>query len=141
MVLVMAPISLKPNEFQLGYLRTRDRSRLFGGERGIDSKRDCISRFDPCGAPAAVQIASQFVEPRVLIKPPFQTDIKKPRVAGLFYVWRRERDSNPRCAINVYSLSRGALSTSQPSLRKVYKLPRNNPIHKAITRQSNEIKR
>ena len=32
--------------------------------------------------------------------------------------WRRERDSNPRYAINVYSLSRGALSTTQPSLRR-----------------------
>ena len=31
--------------------------------------------------------------------------------------WRRERDSNPRWAINPYSLSRGALSTTQPSLR------------------------
>ena len=34
--------------------------------------------------------------------------------------WRRERDSNPRYAINVYSLSRGALSTTQPSLRYIY---------------------
>ena len=33
--------------------------------RGIDSKRDCNSRFDPpAGAPVAVQIAAQFVEPR-----------------------------------------------------------------------------
>ena len=31
--------------------------------------------------------------------------------------WRRDRDSNPGYAINVYSLSRGALSTTQPSLR------------------------
>ena len=31
--------------------------------------------------------------------------------------WRRERDSNPRRAFNPYSLSRGALSTTQPSLR------------------------
>jgi len=28
--------------------------------KGIDSKRDCISRFDPCGAPAAVQNAGAF---------------------------------------------------------------------------------
>ena len=34
--------------------------------------------------------------------------------------WRRERDSNPRYAINVYSLSRGALSTTQPSLRILF---------------------
>ncbi len=31
--------------------------------------------------------------------------------------WRRERDSNPRRGISPYSLSRGALSTTQPSLR------------------------
>ena len=32
-------------------------------------------------------------------------------------MWRRERDSNPRRGISPYSLSRGALSTTQPSLR------------------------
>ncbi len=31
--------------------------------------------------------------------------------------WRRGRDSNPRRAFNPYSLSRGALSTTQPPLR------------------------
>ena len=31
--------------------------------------------------------------------------------------WRRERDSNPRWAINPYSLSRGAPSAARPSLR------------------------
>ena len=31
--------------------------------------------------------------------------------------WRRERDSNPRYAINVYTLSRRALSTAQTPLR------------------------
>ncbi len=31
--------------------------------------------------------------------------------------WRRERDSNPRYAFNVYSLSRGAPSATRPSLR------------------------
>ena len=31
--------------------------------------------------------------------------------------WRRERDSNPRYAINVYTLSRRALSTTQTPLR------------------------
>ena len=34
--------------------------------------------------------------------------------------WRRGRDSNPRRAFNPYSLSRGALSTTQPSLRFVF---------------------
>ena len=32
-------------------------------------------------------------------------------------IWRRERDSNPRWAFDPYTLSRGAPSTSRPSLR------------------------
>ncbi len=32
--------------------------------------------------------------------------------------WRREWDSNPRCAVNAYTLSRRAPSTARPSLRK-----------------------
>ena len=36
--------------------------------------------------------------------------------ASLF-IWRRRRDSNPRYAINVYSLSRGAPSATRPLLR------------------------
>src|SRR5262245_33502602 len=31
--------------------------------------------------------------------------------------WRRERDSNPRRAFDPYTLSRGAPSTTRPSLR------------------------
>ena len=31
--------------------------------------------------------------------------------------WRRRRDSNPRYAINVYALSRGAPSAARPLLR------------------------
>ena len=60
-------------------------------ERGIDSKREGRSRFDPCGAPAAVQIASQFVEPRALINPLFQTDIKKYPARGSFFMSGGER--------------------------------------------------
>ena len=36
-----------------------------------------------------------------------------------FTIWRRERDSNPRYAINVYTLSRRAPSATQPSLQIV----------------------
>src|ERR1700740_204639 len=32
-------------------------------------------------------------------------------------IWRRERDSNPRRAFDPYTLSRGAPSTTRPSLR------------------------
>ena len=43
--------------------------------------------------------------------------IKKGLAESLFYWWRRRRDSNPRYAINVYSLSRGAPSATRPLLR------------------------
>ena len=36
---------------------------------------------------------------------------------ALLIRWRRRRDSNPRYAINVYSLSRGAPSATRPLLR------------------------
>ena len=36
---------------------------------------------------------------------------------GRFGLWRRERDSNPRWNFVPYSLSRGAPSTTRPSLR------------------------
>ena len=35
----------------------------------------------------------------------------------LGFIWRRERDSNPRRAFDPYTLSRGAPSTTRPSLR------------------------
>ena len=38
---------------------------------------------------------------------------------ALLIRWRRRRDSNPRYAINVYSLSRGAPSATRPLLRVV----------------------
>ena len=37
-------------------------------------------------------------------------------MSPFLFVWRRERDSNPRYAFNVYSLSRGAPSAARPSL-------------------------
>ena len=46
---------------------------------------------------------------------------KKSPFSGLC-LWRRERDSNPRYAINVYSLSRGAPSAARPSLQIQYSL-------------------
>ena len=39
------------------------------------------------------------------------------RVSNSQTVWRRRRDSNPRYAINVYSLSRGAPSATRPLLQ------------------------
>ena len=53
------------------------------------------------------------------IYPTSSSDTKKPRDAGLFCIWRRERDSNPRYAINVYTLSRRAPSATRTPLRKL----------------------
>ncbi len=41
--------------------------------------------------------------------------VREIRKSGL--IWRRERDSNPRRAFDPYTLSRGAPSTTRPSLR------------------------
>jgi hypothetical protein len=43
----------------------------------------------------------------VLEAPGSPPNIKKPQ-KGPFYIWRRDRDSNPGYAINVYTLSRRA---------------------------------
>ena len=46
------------------------------------------------------------------------TPIKNASTREAFLIrWRRRRDSNPRYAINVYSLSRGAPSATRPLLR------------------------
>ena len=61
--------------------------------------------------------------------------IKKGLAESLFYWWRRRRDSNPRYAINVYSLSRGAPSATRPLLRIlaliVVKITMRNPKFRA----------
>ena len=63
-------------------------------------------------APLALLASNRILHP-MLTRPEKEEGPDGP----LFFFWRRERDSNPRYAINVYSLSRGALSTTQPSLR------------------------
>ncbi len=56
---------------------------------------------------------------RLLIPTQLRINEKAPaNYAGAFsFIWRRERDSNPRYAINVYTLSRRAPSATQPSLQ------------------------
>jgi hypothetical protein len=54
---------------------------------------------------------------RVLIKASLSARHKKARLRGPFYVWRRGRDSNPRYAINVNTISNRAHSTTLPPLR------------------------
>ena len=50
---------------------------------------------------------------------PISIGHKKTGKSRFLYIWRRERDSNPRYAINVYTLSRRAPSATQPSLQIV----------------------
>ena len=80
-----------------------------GGERGIQLARDASSL--PTGRCAAA-LVEQRSNPHLT-----RQEKQKAPGGGLWFFWRRERDSNPRRGISPYSLSRGALSTTQPSLR------------------------
>ena len=55
----------------------------------------------------------------------------------LFKNWRRGRDSNPRYAINVYTLSRRATSTTHPPLRKKAHYTDNFELCKMMIRNVN----
>ncbi len=63
-----------------------------------------------------------FVEPSFQLSIPAlraSTNEKAP-LEGAFFIckWRRVRDSNPRWAFDPYTLSRGAPSTTRPTLRR-----------------------
>ena len=64
----------------------------------------------------ASRFAPANLSNRVLFSSSLSARTLKAPIRGLLGFWRRERDSNPRRASNPYSLSRGALSTAQPSL-------------------------
>ncbi len=58
---------------------------IAGRERGIDSKREGGSRFDPCGAPAAVQIADAICRTQGSHRTSLSVRHKKtPLVRGFF---------------------------------------------------------
>ena len=93
---------------------------LFGGERGIRSLRvlitwrpKCLCISVPACVPASLKtIINRFIN--ACSPSGFESlCIKKeaPNYGYLFF-WRRERDSNPRNAINVYTSSSRAPSTS-----------------------------
>ncbi len=56
---------------------------------------------------------------------------------GYLELWRRGRDSNPRYAINVYTLSRRATSTTHPPLRKKAHYTDNFELCKMMIRNVN----
>src|SRR5687767_3418180 len=53
--------------------------------------------------------------------------------------WRRERDSNPRWAFDPYTLSRGAPSTTRPSLRRAQMIRTGREAGKANDRAAQPI--
>jgi hypothetical protein len=53
--------------------------------------------------------------------------------------WRRERDSNPRWAFDPYTLSRGAPSTTRPSLRRAQMIRTSPGAGKANDRAAQPI--
>ena len=71
----------------------------------------------PAGRTACVQIRCANLSNLVQIPLCRLTEWQCGRCGISVIKWRRERDSNPRRGISPYSLSRGALSTTQPSLR------------------------
>ena len=73
------------------------------------------------GAPGTIRTCDRLVRSQVL----YPAELRAHCLITFAWpksliMWRRERDSNPRRAFNPYSLSRGALSTTQPSLRFVF---------------------
>ena len=84
------------------------------------SAHPCASPFGPCSFLARSNaFLTRLSNRRVLIIPPSPEHTKKATLRAAFFgMWRRERDSNPRYAINVYTLSRRAPSTTRTSLRK-----------------------
>ncbi len=60
---------------------------------------------------------------------PFKYD-KTLRLEGLYYKWRIERDSNPRYALDVHTISNRAPSTTRPSIQNAYCLAFFIPIGK-----------
>ena len=70
--------------------------------------RDCISRFDPYGTPAAVQTALQFVKPtRDLYTFNLRHKKRAPKRWGPLFMAERE-GFEPSIRVNVYTLSRRA---------------------------------
>jgi hypothetical protein len=91
----------------------------YGGERGIAGHFPVPG---PAGSLRSLKIApGDFVEPLTDnrgFEPCFRTIHNEGgRWPPSLWIWRRERDSNPRYAIHVYTLSRRAPSTTRTSLR------------------------
>ena len=91
---------------------------MFDGERGI---RLSAIADRVCQRRNRVQLGYDLAYPSfedLSLRRQYNTsNIKKDNHLRLSYVWRRERDSNPRYAFNVHTISNRALSASQTSLQ------------------------
>ena len=82
------------------------------------------SPLSPLRGAAPNGFASKLCSKQSLSNLRFSSHPRSPNIKGahgapFIFGWRRRRDSNPRYAINVYSLSRGAPSATRPLLRKL----------------------
>ena len=80
------------------------------------------SPLSPLRGAAPNGFASKLCSKQSLSNLRFSSHPRSPNKKGapwapFLFGWRRRRDSNPRYAINVYSLSRGAPSATRPLLR------------------------
>jgi hypothetical protein len=102
--LILAGLAATPTDrvhARAGCEQTRD---VTGPPRG--KRRD---RFPKRASSASAQSGRRTASTARLSASP----LRKPETSS----WRRERDSNPRRAFDPYTLSRGAPSTTRPSLR------------------------
>ena len=85
-----------------------------GGDRRDWLLRPLKGLNNPFGAPAASKTQCVLSNPARLLTPLYSPPKKIPCIidAGDCF-WRRERDSNPRNAINAYTLSRRAPSATR----------------------------
>ena len=112
-------------------------ARHGGGEGGIDSAalRRSLTPAGRRRCAAASKRASRVG--RTTEGSAFAIPLRRTKKNGLkpvFYAWRRGRDSNPRYAINVYTLSRRAPSTTRPPLLEMGGGPNQpHPAHESAT--------
>ena len=89
-----------------------------GGEGGIT--HNSLRAVMTLRASPLTRLGAKCSVSRIWSNPGFSFRYTKktpPYMEASLFIWRRRRDSNPRYAINVYSLSRGAPSATRPLLR------------------------
>ena len=93
---------------------------LRSGHAGVRASSSGGSSFLMVPSPADAGSFTEHSNPPCCARQGFRPSRERqtPTPASGVGVWRSGRDSNPRYPFEVYSLSRGALSTTQPPLRE-----------------------